>query len=349
MKILFVATYYTSNTYLNEIVDNLKEHCEIVCSAESFWSSNLHFDIIHFQWPEAVFFTLPNPFKTNFIERVQQRMDYWKNKGAKLVSTRHNEVSHYDIDEAEDLYNIIYKQSHAVVHLGKYSLENLAYNNLNVIIPHPNYNNTIKLEITKSKARQYLNIPKDAKVFLSFGKIRKNEEESNLIEAFLKLDSQNKLLIICNSIFNRKFFPFRISPVARIKHLFQKRIYKRKKIWFGQQNISDDLLTQYIIASDVIISPRIDTLNSGVIFMAYSFGKAVVGPSVGNMKDILEETENPTFLPYNCKSYTNALQKAYENAAKLEMNNKKFSDLNFESKKIAEMHFNLYKTLLNKG
>lgn len=345
MKVLFIAGYYTSNTYLNEIVDPLKKYCEVVCSSESFWVSNLHFDIIHFQWPEALLFSLPESLKKDFFDKLQSRINYWKQRGTKLVATRHNEVSHYNLKEAAKLYEIIYSQSDAVIHLGENSKEKLAYNNINTVIEHPNYNTIVDQNVSKEQARKHLNIDPQEIVFFSFGKIRKQEEESNLIKGFLGLSLSNKKLIICNSLFSRKKPSMRQQPVKRIKYILKEKKFIKNRISFGKQNISDQELNQYIVASDVIISPRVDTLNSGVIYLAYSYGKPVIGPNIGNIKENLQKLNNPMFQPNEIISYANAMEKAFLNANELGRNNKIYSDKNLDGEIIAKQHFDLYKTL----
>ena len=48
-----------------------------------------------------------------------------------------------------------------------------------------------------------------------------------------------------------------------------------------------DKLSSYFSASDLVIIPRTDILNSGNILLAAQFGKSTIGTGAGNMKELL--------------------------------------------------------------
>ncbi len=55
---------------------------------------------------------------------------------------------------------------------------------------------------------------------------------------------------------------------------------------------------------------RIDSLNSGSIYLGLTFKKIIVGPAIGNMKEVLEKTDAYSFNPENIDSLVNALEEA---------------------------------------
>ena len=56
-------------------------------------------------------------------------------------------------------------------------------------------------------------------------------------------------------------------------------------------------MKDWLSASDIVFIQRIEILNSGNLPLAFSAKKKVVGPDVGNVGEILNETGNYVFNP----------------------------------------------------
>jgi hypothetical protein len=61
--------------------------------------------------------------------------------------------------------------------------------------------------------------------------------------------------------------------------------------------IPDDRVELYVNACDAVLVPRFSCLNSAMVFLGFTFGKAVIGPDVGNVGEVLSSAGNPTFRP----------------------------------------------------
>lgn len=334
MTILFPSFYNSGNTYVKDIVDGLQAKAELVVETQNFWTSNLHYDVVHIQWPEELF----NWREVNDedISLLKKRIQYFKEKNTKIVATLHNSLPHRNHHNDRALYETVYKNADAIVHLGKYSFSLYPEAN-NYCIPHPNYNSQIS--VTPKEAHKNIR-------FLSFGNIRKEEEEQQIIDAFLLLDNPNTELVITNSIAGKpkKFLKREILK----KHAYNKRqkFLASKNISLIPKRLSQAEVNDYFNQADIIISPRIDSLNSGVIFMGFSFGKTVIGPNIGNMKEILEMNNNPTFTPRDINSIAQAMKKAVASFTETGQLNKAYSDTELSAEKIAEKHYELYKRLI---
>jgi glycosyltransferase involved in cell wall biosynthesis len=57
---------------------------------------------------------------------------------------------------------------------------------------------------------------------------------------------------------------------------------------------------------------QIKVLNSGLLPLAFTFGKVVVGPDLGNVGEILKQCGNPVFDPKNYRSASVALMQGIE-------------------------------------
>jgi hypothetical protein len=58
-----------------------------------------------------------------------------------------------------------------------------------------------------------------------------------------------------------------------------------------------------------VLIPRHEALNSGNVFLGFTFGKPVVGPDIGNIGEVLTLTGNPTFDPKCPRTVVDALAK----------------------------------------
>lgn len=291
---------------------------DVRCSTKEFWESDTTYDIIHFQWPEeAVGWTCNDP---DIIRRLDERIKFFRSRGAHFVYTRHNVRPHYSNDIINRAYDIIEAESDTVVHMGRYSRDEFAANHpgsRNVVIPHHIYENTYNENISKENARRQLKLPQDAFIITAFGKFRNREEIRMVLDAFRAWDGENKLLLA------PRLFPFSRSNnyggnllkklASRIGyHLLMPLLCRLWKLRAGANDelIDNADLPYYIAASDVIFIQRIDILNSGNVPLAFLFRKTVVGPEVGNIGEILIETGNATFDPSSTHSIVKAIQEA---------------------------------------
>ena len=71
--------------------------------------------------------------------------------------------------------------------------------------------------------------------------------------------------------------------------------------------IPDHEVDVYVKAADALFIPRYEALNSGNVFLGFTFGKPVIGPAIGNIGEVLTLTGNPTFDPRHVKSIAWAL------------------------------------------
>jgi hypothetical protein len=54
--------------------------------------------------------------------------------------------------------------------------------------------------------------------------------------------------------------------------------------------IPDEGIEQYFVATDALVLPYTDIFQSGVLFMAYSFGLRVIGTDVGTLTEFAAKT-----------------------------------------------------------
>jgi len=148
-----------------------------------------NYDIIHIHWPEMFYdWRIPTD---NDIKMLLDVLKKWKQKGTKIIYTRHDEDFHYSKNKimTQIMFDLVKRESDAIVHLGEYSrTETIKELNIpgqiNVVIPHHVYNTIYSNDITKKTARDILRIDNNSIVILTFGFFRDREECLLVKEAF---------------------------------------------------------------------------------------------------------------------------------------------------------------------
>lgn len=117
----------------------------------------------------------------------------------------------------------------------------------------------------------------------------------------------------------------------------------------GNDDLVDSCdLPYYIAASDLVMIPRKDILNSGNIPLAFLYHKVVVGPDTGNNGELLAITGNPSFDPDDREDIVHALETgaryaAYEHGEA----NYDYAIENMNIKKTGREYAQVYKDAIN--
>lgn len=355
--IVFRENGETDNLFVPILCDAIRmAGVNVRCSQKEFWESDTTYDIIHFQWPEEVVgWTCEDP---DIIRRLEERIAFFRSRGAHFIYTRHNIRPHYANDIISRAYDIIESESDIVVHMGHYSQTEFIQkypDSRNAIIPHHIYQYTYKEDISIERARQYLNLPQEAFIVTAFGKFRNREERRMVLGAFRNWNKKNELLLA------PRFYPFSRHNnygrnilkrwASRIGYYLAMPLFNRMfnlQAGANEELIDNCDLPYYIAASDVIFIQRKDILNSGNVPLGFLYHKVVMGPATGNIGEILTATGNPTFHPDNRTDILEALEKARQLSAwgQGEMNYAYASE-NMNLRKIGKEYAQTYKDAIN--
>lgn len=314
MRILFVyREFLNDNLFVHTLVKELRKRNHIVdCSVDKFWDVSLEYDVVNIQWPEEIFKYIIEDID---IVKLRNRIEDLKKQKTGICYTRHNTYPHFRNDNVLKLYNLVEGYADGIIHLGKYSIDEMldyVHNTTtnNFLIPHHIYENTYNENISKNEARIKLDLPLDKFVILAFGKFRNNAESLMLLKAFLSFRKKNKYLLAPRLLnFSKKGSRFKkmiyniITPFLRFLSV---------KADNYDEIIDNELLPYYLIASDIVFIQRKRILNSGNLPLGFLFKKVVVGPNCGNVKEILKETGNPIFDPNDISSIVKALDESYK-------------------------------------
>jgi glycosyltransferase involved in cell wall biosynthesis len=146
------------------------------------------------------------------------------------------------------------------------------------LIPHPIYDN-FGPAIDKGEARNYLKIPKDEKIVLFFGFIRRYKGLDLLLEAMNNstlLHSDIKVIVAGEFYEDRAYYDELIE-----KYQLKQRLY------LATDFIPNDQVKYYFSAADLIVQPYRTATQSGISQMAYHFEKPMVVTNVGGLSEIV--------------------------------------------------------------
>lgn len=337
----------------NIVLDEIEHHFNGNFIYDSYSNFNKHkVDIINIHWPESIFgFSIPTDKQ---LDDLEKNFMEWK-KTKKIVYTRHDAEPHVHTNKNNKLlYELVIKYADAIIHLGKYSLTEFKKkypNYLNkkmTIISHPAYT-LFENNSTKNEARNILKIPLHKKVILVFGSVRTNEEAGLIFNAFNQVKNNNKFLLISN--FN-VYKPLPKNLIQRVKKYINSKLehlnhFLKRNTLINYGFVSNNKVQVYLNAADVIFVARKKILNSGNVFLGYSFKKIVVGPDIGNVSEYLKVVNNPFFNPLNVQSVSNALDKGLNYSKEKGDSNYQFVHDNYHPSKIASLYYDFFTELIS--
>jgi glycosyltransferase involved in cell wall biosynthesis len=220
---------------------------------------------------------------------------YYKLMGKKLIYTAHN-VNAGERDGTDSLvnrfslrflYNIV---DHIFVHTGKMKDQLVCEFGIDVkritVIPFGVNNTLPRSQATSMEAREKLALDAKEKVILFFGNIAPYKGLDILIRALAELKKNGTVprLVIAGQVKDSRW----ISHWESIERVIEEHGLGEhivRKIEY----IPDEEVEFYCKAADVLILPYRHIFQSGVLFLAYSFGLPVIAADVGSLRDDIME------------------------------------------------------------
>jgi len=223
-------------------------------------------------------------------------MLYYKAQGKRVVLTAHN-VNQAKRDAKDSLLNRITLKiqyrlcDHIFVHTQK--MKNELCEDFDVpegavtVIRHPINDAFPDTDLSPSEAKQKLGLREDQKAILYFGRLRPYKGIEYLLAAFRQLVERHSdyRLIIAGEP-KKGSEPY----LHEIRETLEKD-FKPSQIISRMQFIPDADMELYLKAADVLVLPYKDIFQSGVLFLAYSYGLPVVATDVGSFREEIVEGE----------------------------------------------------------
>jgi glycosyltransferase involved in cell wall biosynthesis len=244
----------------------------------------------------------------------------FKLRGRKVVLTAHN-VNAGRRDGRDTLLNRLtlmmqYRLAdHTFVHTEKMKTELREQFGISAgavtVIPYGMNNAVPNAEHTMAEARRLLELKNDDKVVLFFGAIKPYKGLEYLVAAFQQQAATRdewRLIIAGERKKGSEEYLERIDQ-AIDAHPTRNQIIR--KIEF----IPDDDIEIYCKAADVLVLPYTEIFQSGILFLAYTFGLPVIASDVGSFrKDVVEGKTGFICRPRDSADLADALAKYFDSA-----------------------------------
>jgi D-inositol-3-phosphate glycosyltransferase len=227
--------------------------------------------------------------KIQFFDRTLLML-YYKALGKRLALTAHN-VNQAKRDSRDTWLNratltIQYHLcDHIFVHTQKMKNELLSdfrvKSNAVTVIRHPINNAFPETGLTSSQAKTRLGLGDSDKAILFLGRIKPYKGIEYLLPAFHTLAAEDRhyRLIIAGEVQrgNEAYLESLLNTMALE--------LERKQVLLRPHFIPDEDMELYLKGADVLVLPYKEIFQSGVLFLAYSFGLPVIATDVGSFRD----------------------------------------------------------------
>jgi glycosyltransferase involved in cell wall biosynthesis len=223
-------------------------------------------------------------------------MAYYKLLGKKIALTAHN-VNQAKRDLHDSLLNRLtlkiqyHLSDHLFVHTKKMKEELLqdfgVAEQAVTVIRHPINDAFQDSNLTPADAKRQLGVKDNEKTILFLGRIKPYKGIEYLLTAFqelVKQDATYRLIIAGEPHKGSENYLEEIRTI--VTHDFSQG-----DVILHFQFIPDEKMELYLKAADVLVLPYKDIFQSGVLFLAYSFGLPVVATDVGSFKEEIVEGE----------------------------------------------------------
>ena len=218
-------------------------------------------------------------------------MLYYKMVGKKVVLTAHN-VNQARRDSKDSWLNrttlkIQYRLcDHIFVHTQKMKSELCrdfgVAEELVTVFPYPVNNAFPETDLTSSQAKRRLGLEENDKAILFFGRIVPYKGIEYLLDAFRLLltgsGAKYRLIIAGEPKKGAEEY------LRTIEESVEKNFHERQ-VTLKMEFIPDDEMEVYFKAGDVLALPYKEIFQSGILFLAYSFGLPVVATDVGSFRE----------------------------------------------------------------
>lgn len=166
------------------------------------------------------------------------------------------------------------------------------------VVPHGHYRDAYPNTISRTEARNTLDVPEDSFVIVHVGLIRTYKNVPELARVFR--DTAGELLLLIAG-----------EPITEtLRKEVEESISGDERIKVELRRVADEDLQNYFKAADLAVFPYKNILNSGSALMALSFDAPVMVPGVGSMPELKRTIGEEWVFTYQGDLTSAALQDA---------------------------------------
>ncbi|MBL92827.1 MAG: hypothetical protein CMH56_13565 [Myxococcales bacterium] len=271
----------------------------VTVDSASFWRGPAEEDLLLWMWPEG-FFRHSLGGRLGHLtlkqrESFESMLSQWKAK-VPVMGVLHNFMPRCVLGNAGRhwiaLYRHLVQHSDGVIHLGQFSLDNWT-ERFGLEEQQPAAfrvsHGLFEQLLTFQHAEQILPLKRDGvpRIFIP-GDLRTKAEVNMVLDAIAYHQGHVQWVLAGGETFNGRRKPtyWRLNKLS-----------KSHEVFCYQRRLSDHELVGEVLAADCVVVPRTRGLNSGIPFLAATFGKPVAMPRCGNQAEHAGEVGGTLFEP----------------------------------------------------
>lgn len=263
--------------------------------------------VLNIHWTTPILQYATGPFRAAIeLDRFSAALHKFRTAGGRLVWTLHNVLPHEArhvwaetqlaqlladrADVIHALSEITARQASEVLRLDPRRV---------VVIEHSSYVGRYPHWISREAARQQLGLSSSDKVLVALGGIRPYKGLGRLLDVFHELAEEDPSLhlLVAGK-------PAATQETAGL----ERRCEQSSRVISEFSHVPDDQLQVWFGAADLAVLPYSRILNSGVFWLAQSFGLPIVGPRTGALLDLADEPHVRLFNPRDDRSLKETLR-----------------------------------------
>ncbi len=252
-------------------------------------------------------------------ERVESfYIAFLRMMGIRIVYTAHNIVPHEAAKIDRWLKALVYRSAHAIVvhsnYVKKALLEAFPMPEEKVhVIPHGNFDHYLPAKlIEKPAAREALGLEPHHKVLLFFGYIRAYKGLDLLLDAFViaAANDPDLRLVIAGAPHT--------DALERSSRALIEKAGLGERVIFHARFIPHEDIARYFVAADMVMLPYKHIYHSGIVHLAYSYGRPSLATNVGDFSETIENGRSGYILEENtAQALADKINVAVQDPAKL--------------------------------
>ena len=264
---------------------------------------------LNIHWTTPILQYAAGPYRAAIeLDRFSAALHKFRAAGGRLVWTLHNVLPHEAkhvwaetqlaqlladrADAIHALAEITARQASEVLRLDPRKV---------VVIEHSSYLGRYPQWISREAARAQLGFGPDDKVLVALGGIRPYKGLGRLLDVFHELADEDPALqlLVAGK-------PAQTQETAGL----ERRCEQSPRVRSEFSHVPDDQLQVWFGAADLAVLPYSRILNSGVFWLAQTFGLPIVGPRTGALLDLADEPHVRLFNPRDDRSLKETLRAA---------------------------------------
>lgn len=158
-----------------------------------------------------------------------------------------------------------------------------------IVTPHPTYNAFKMQNMSREEARVLLHVDAKTPMLLFFGFVREYKGLKYLLDAMKKIKIQIPEIQL-----------WVVGDFGDDKNKYLEQISTNKieeEVVLVEGYIPDREVEKYFAAADLVVLPYISATQSGIVQIAYGFGKPVVVTDVGGLPDVVQDHKTGYVVP----------------------------------------------------